>query len=360
MPGSGEAHTIARLMGRRQAVVIVVAVAALALAAVPIVLALAAPADLGGLAPRGEATKSGRAINELYWFVFGMCAVVFVLVESALVLFALRFRRRETTPMDAEGPQIHGNTRLEIIWTLIPAVLLAVIAIVVVIRVPVVHASGEADDPDELAIRVEGHQFYWRYVYPGGEIAIDTLVLPVGRPVTLELTSFDVNHSWWVPELTGKQDAIAGQQNLLRFEPETEGTYTGACAEFCGILHAVMPTTVEVVSQAEFERRVQALSGQDAAGDAQLALGQASWEGACAKCHGLEGEGDVGPPIARNPTLVDEEQLTEILTGGQNTPDIQGYMPPVGRGWPEFQVQALIEYVRSNEALVAEGQGDNR
>ena len=343
-------------MRRRQAVVVVVAVAAIALAALPILLALVAPADLGGLAPRGEATQSGRAINELYWLVFGICAVVFVLVESALVLFALRFRRRATTPEDAEGPQIHGNTRLEIIWTLVPAAILAAIAVIVVVRAPVVHASGEADDPDQVVVRVEGHQFYWRYVYPGGQIALDTLVLPVGRPVTLELTSYDVNHSWWVPELTGKKDAIAGQQTVLRFEPETEGTYTGACAEFCGILHAVMPTTVEVVPQAEFERRVQALSGQDAAGDAQLALGRASWESACAKCHGLEGEGDVGPPIARNPTLVDREQLTDILTGGQNTPDIEGYMPPVGRGWPDFQVRALIEYIRSSEALAAADQ----
>lgn len=343
-------------MGRRTAAVIVAAIAALALAAAPILLALASPGGLGGLGPPDPRTASGEAISELYWFVFGICAVVFVLVETALVLFILRFRRRPTTSAEAEGPQIHGNTRLEIIWTIIPAVILAAIAVVVMVRTPVVQASGEAGAADELVVQVEGHQFYWRYVYPEGQIALDTLVLPVGRPVALEITSFDVNHSWWVPELTGKQDAIAGEQHTLRFRPESEGSYEGVCAEFCGIFHAVMPTTVEVVSAAAFEQRLQELAGQDTAGEAQLALGRSSWENACANCHGAEGQGDVGPPIARSPILVDRQRLTDILVNGQDTPGLPGRMPPVGRGWPDFQVEALIEYVRSREDLAAPGQ----
>lgn len=347
-------------MGRRTVVVIVAALAALGLAAVPILLALAAPADLGGLAPAGDGSPSGEAINELYWFVFGICAVVFVLVEATLVLFVLRFRRRPETAAETEGPQIHGNTRLEIIWTIIPAVILVVIAVVVLVRSPAVEATG-GDRSDELVVRVEGHQFYWRYVYPDGEIALDTLVLPVGRPVRLELTSYDVNHSWWVPDLTGKRDAIAGQVNELRLTPRREGSFEGGCAELCGILHAVMPTTVEVVSEAEFGDRLEALGGQDQSGDSQLALGEATWETSCAKCHGPEGAGDIGPPIARLGTLVNEEALRELVTEGLNNPDVEGYMPPVGRGWPDFQLQALIEYVRSNEALAPpEGGGGAR
>lgn len=336
---------------------IVAAVAVLALAAVPILLALAAPGGLGGFAPTGEDTPSGEAINELYWFVFGICAVVFVFVEATLVLFILRFRRRPEVAAEIEGPQIHGNTRLEIIWTIIPAVILVVIAIVVLVRSPAVEATG-GDRSNELVVRVEGHQFYWRYVYPNGEIALDTLALPVGRPVVLDLTSYDVNHSWWVPGLTGKRDAIAGQVNELRFTPRREGAFEGGCAEFCGILHAVMPTTVEVVSEGEFADRLGALGGQDGSGDSQLALGRASWESACAKCHGLDGAGDIGPPIARLGTLVDQQALTELLNQGLDNPDVEGYMPPVGRGWPDFQVQALIEYVRSNEQLAPpEGGG---
>jgi cytochrome c oxidase subunit II len=334
----------------RTIVVIVAAVTAIALAALPIVLALAAPAGLGGLAPDGEASPSGEAINQLYWFVFGICAVVFIAVETALVLFVLRFRRRPAAAREAEGPQIHGNTRLEVIWTIIPAVILVVIAVVVLVRIPAVHAT-EGDRSNELVVRVEGHQFYWQYVYPEGQISLDTLVLPVDRPVKLELVSYDVNHSWWVYELTGKEDAIPGQTNELRFRPTVEGTYEGDCAEFCGVLHAVMPTTVEVVSQEEYAGRLERLSGQDQAGDARLALGRESWERACAKCHGPAGEGDIGPPVARNGTLVDAEALRRLLEEGQDTPGLEGYMPPVGRGWPAFQVEALIEYIRSNQDL---------
>jgi cytochrome c oxidase subunit 2 len=333
-------------MGRRKLAVIAAALAALALGAVPV--AMGQSPGNGGISPPDPATPNAEAISQLYWFVFAICAVVFVAVEAALVLFIIRFRRRGSTPPEAEGPQIHGNTRIEIIWTIIPAVILVGIAAVVLARTEAVQGAGSAD---ELVVRVEGHQFYWQYVYPDGQIAIDTLVLPVGRSVKLELVSPDVNHSWWVPELTGKRDAIPGRTNVLRFEPNEEGVYEGRCAELCGILHTVMPTTVEVVAQAEYRSRLQLLTGQDQPGATQLALGRETWDRVCAKCHGLAGEGDIGPAIAKNGTLVNRQALTELLENGLDTPDVEYSMPPVGRGWPEFQVQALIAYIRSNERL---------
>jgi cytochrome c oxidase subunit II len=343
-------------MGRNPAVL--AALAVLALGAVPV--ALGQSPDNGGIGPPDSATPSGEAISQLYWFVFAICAVVFVLVESALVLFIIRFRRRRSTPEDAEGPQIHGNTRIEIIWTIIPAVILVGIAVVVLARSSAVEATSAARE-DELVVEVQGHQFYWQYVYPDGQIALDTLVLPVDRPVKLELVSYDVNHSWWVPELTGKRDAIVGRTNVLRFTPEREGVFEGRCAELCGVFHTVMPTTVEVVSASEYESRLRLLSGQDQPGAAQLALGRETWDRVCAKCHGLAGEGDLGPPVAESGTLVDPEALTELLDEGQDTPDAESYMPPVGRGWPGFQVEALIAYIQSNPALAPpqqEQEGD--
>jgi cytochrome c oxidase subunit II len=343
-------------MGRKPAVL--AALAVLALGAVPV--ALGQSPDNGGIGPPDSATPSGEAISQLYWFVFAICAVVFVLVESALVLFIIRFRRRRSTPEDAEGPQIHGNTRIEIIWTIIPAVILVGIALVVLARSSAVEATSAARE-GELVVEVQGHQFYWQYVYPDGQIALDTLVLPVDRPVKLELVSYDVNHSWWVPELTGKRDAIVGRTNVLRFTPEREGVFEGRCAELCGVFHTVMPTTVEVVSASEYESRLRLLSGQDQPGAAQLALGRETWDRVCAKCHGLAGEGDLGPPVAESGTLVDPEALTELLDEGQDTPDAESYMPPVGRGWPEFQVEALVAYIQSNPALAPpqpEQEGD--
>jgi cytochrome c oxidase subunit 2 len=305
--------------------------------------ALAAP---GGLGPPAPKTPSGEAISQLYWIVFAICAVVFVLVESALILFIVRFRRRRGTPDDAEGPQIHGNTRLEIIWTAIPAIILAGIAIFTFTRIPAVQARGvEKDNP--LVVRVDAHQFYWEYVYPNGAMSFDTLYLPVGRPVELRLNASDVIHSWWVPQLTGKLDAIPGRENTLRFVPDSTGSFEGKCAELCGIQHTIMLTQVEVLEAAQYEQTVSQLARQSAE-----ALGKQEWDSVCAKCHGLAGGGDVGPPIAGNATLTNFDSLALLLrVEGQDTPQFDSYMPTVGRGWSDGQINALIAYIKSSKTL---------
>jgi cytochrome c oxidase subunit 2 len=304
----------------------------------------AASAAPGGLGPPTPQTDGGEAISDLYWVVFTVCAVVFVAVESALILFVIRFRRRRGMPEDAEGPQIHGNTRLEIIWTIIPALILVAIALFTFARIPAVQAKGS----DEVRIRVEAHQFYWQYVYPNGAISLDELRLPVGRTVALEITTHDVNHSWWVPPLTGKLDAIAGQTNVLHFKPKRTGTWEGQCAEFCGIQHAVMYTRVIVVGQEEFDGWLE-----QQARISNVELGHREWEAVCAKCHGFEGQGDIGPGIAGNGTLTNRQGLIQLLSKGQNTNQFESYMPPVGLGWSGKQYDALIAYIKATPKLSA-------
>jgi cytochrome c oxidase subunit II len=302
----------------------------------------AAAAAPGGLGPPDPETDSGEAISDLYWAVVAVCAVVFVAVESALVLFVIRFRRRRGTPEDAEGPQIHGNTRIEIIWTIIPSLILVAIAVFTFTRIPSVEAKGS----DEVRIRVEAHQFYWQYVYPNGAISLDELRVPVGRTVALELITHDVNHSWWVPALTGKLDAIAGRTNVLHFKPKRTGTWEGQCAEFCGIQHAVMYTSVTVMEQAAYDSWVEQ--------QAQIPdenLGREEWEAVCAKCHGFEGEGDIGPAIAGNGTLTNRRGLIRLLSTGQNTDQFESYMPAVGLGWTGRQYDALIAYIKATPKL---------
>jgi cytochrome c oxidase subunit 2 len=302
----------------------------------------AAAAAPGGLGPPDPETDSGEAISDLYWAVVAVCAVVFVAVESALVLFVIRFRRRRGTPEDAEGPQIHGNTRIEIIWTIIPSLILVAIAVFTFTRIPSVEAKGS----DEVRIRVEAHQFYWQYVYPNGAISLDELRVPVGRTVALELMTHDVNHSWWVPALTGKLDAIAGRTNVLHFKPKRTGTWEGQCAEFCGIQHAVMYTSVTVMEQAAYDSWVEQ--------QAQIPdkdLGREEWDAVCAKCHGFEGEGDIGPAIAGNGTLTNRQGLIRLLSTGQNTDQFESYMPAVGLGWTGRQYDALIAYIKATPKL---------
>ena len=305
--------------------------------------AVAAP---GGLGPPDPETDSGEAISDLYWAVVAVCAVVFVAVESALVLFVIRFRRRRGTPEEAEGPQIHGNTRIEIIWTIIPSLILVAIAVFTFSRIPSVEAKGS----DEVRIRVEAHQFYWQYVYPNGAISLDELRVPVGRTVALELITHDVNHSWWVPALTGKLDAIAGRTNVLHFKPKRTGTWEGQCAEFCGIQHAVMYTRVKVVEEAAFNAWLQ-----EQARISETDLGRQEWEAVCAKCHGFEGEGDIGPAIAGNGTLTNRQGLIRLLSTGQNTDQFESYMPAVGLGWTGKQYDALIAYIKATPKLQEAG-----
>ncbi len=316
------------------------------LAAAVLVLLLVFGLPPGGALP-DPATPSGGAINDVYWAVFVLAAVVFVIVEGALLLFIFRFRRRPETPDDVEGPQIHGNTRVEIAWTLVPVLLLVVITAFVLVRLPTVHASP-GDDGSE-GIRVTAHQFYWQYEYPNGALSFDVLYVPVDRHASLRLESADVVHSWWVPELTGKLDAVPGRTNVLNFEPTRTGTFeNGKCGEFCGIQHARMLTRVEVLPQEEYDRWL-AENAPDRADEE--ALGEAQWLAACAKCHGTEGEGDIGPPVAGNGSLREVEALRLLLSRGQDLAGNPGYMPPVGRGWSDRQIEALVAYVEATPVL---------
>jgi cytochrome c oxidase subunit 2 len=301
--------------------------------------------------PPDAVTPSGETINDVYWVVMAAAALVFFLIEGALLLFVFRFRRRPETPEEAEGPQIHGNTRLEVIWTLIPAVALAAIGIFVLLKTPAVEAGAQERD---LRVSVEGHQFYWQYEYENGVVALDRLRLPVDTPITLELQTLDVEHSWWTPDLTGKRDLIPGRTNRLRFTPERTGSFDGACAELCGVQHALMDTEVEVLEQDEFDAWL-AEQERAQAGEA-TELGQATFEAVCGKCHGLAGEGDVGPKIAGSSQLSNPDSMRTLLREGQNTDTFPSYMPPnLAAGWPDRQFEALIAYFRATRNLQGGG-----
>ena len=324
---------------------------ALALPVAGVVAALFLP----GIAPPRTVTDSGRTIHEVYWVVFAIAALVFILVEATLLAFVIRFRRRRNTPDGIEGPQIHGNTRIEVIWTLLPAAALLGIAIYAFARVPAVEATPPATAEDTLEIEVTARQFYWQYEYPNGAISYDALYVPVDRHVTLLLRSTDVAHSWWVPDLSGKRDAIPGRTNRINFRATETGIFEhGVCGEFCGTQHARMTTEATVLTQDEFDQWL-ADNEPPLADDATVALGGTQWAAACAKCHGLAGEGGYGPPLAGNSTLVNEDALRQIVYEGQDLEGNPGYMPPVGRGWTDAQIRALIAYVESSPDLAPGG-----
>jgi len=304
--------------------------------------ASAALAGNGGFAPVSPESPNADGISQSWWFVTVFVFGIFLLVEVLLVLFVVRYRRRNR-PREADGAQIHGANRLELAWTIGPVVILFAIAAFVFAKLPGIQDVPAATGRDEnLVIEVTGTQFTWSYRYPNGVVAIDRMRAPEGRTVELKVTApdWDVVHSWWIPALGGKIDAIPGRINTTWFEAKRAGVFLGQCAELCGIYHAKMLASVEVLPAEEFDAWLSERETQQAA--VTSPLGEELWEGTCAKCHGLDGEGGYGPPIAGSELLKDPEAVEKLLREGR------GDMPPVGRDWDDDEMKALTDYLEQN------------
>jgi cytochrome c oxidase subunit 2 len=297
---------------------------------------------LAQFAPVPPESPNADGIRDSYLFITIFTFSIFLLVEGLLVAFIWKYRRQKRTRYE-DGAQVHGATRLELAWTAFPVVVLFLIGAFVFIELP-----GIKDVPDaaageqQLEIEVTGRQFYWQYEYPNGVVAIDHMRAPAGVPVLLEVTSpdTDVIHSWWIPALGGKIDAIPGRTNETWFQAQREGKFTGQCAELCGLEHAQMLATVEVLSASAFDDWLD--EQQRAQSTASVELGMEEWDGVCAKCHGLEGQGGIGPPIAGAPTLTNEVALKALVENGR------GEMPAVGSGWTNEQVASLAAYLKED------------
>ena len=312
------------------------------LAASALAYAAGAFAGDGGLTPAGPHSPNAARAEDIYYLIAAFAGLVFLLVAAPLILFVVRFRSRGRA-REVEGPQIRGNTKLELAWTALPVVILVIVAGFVFYKLPGITDLAEAGD-DVLRVKVEGRQFYWQYEYPNGVIGIDRLRAPLGRVVELEITAplEDVNHSFWVAPLGGKFDSIPGQTTVTSFRADKVGVYEGQCGEFCGVRHAQMLAAIEVVPRAEFERWLDEQARAQEAGDSDL--GEITYEGACAKCHGFEAEGLIGPTLAGNSLLNDREGLETIVRNGR------GAMPAIGEEWEERQMDALFAYVQEEFA----------
>jgi len=219
-----------------------------------------------------------------------LAAVVFVLVEGALLFAIWKFRARPGAP---EPTQTHGNTTLEIVWTMVPAVILALIAVP---TVRTIFRTATKPGPEALQIEVIGHQWWWEFRYPDlGIVTANELHVPTGRTVNLEMTTADVLHSFWLPQFAGKRDVFPNRHNNLWFKAEVEGNYPGQCAEFCGIQHGRM--AYRIVAQApeafdawaaNFNTPGPDYSDTTKSPDATLRRGQQLFtEKGCVGCHSL-------------------------------------------------------------------------
>lgn len=306
-----------------------------ALLAVPLALVTTgtALAGNGGVAPVAPASPNASAIRDIYWLILGITGVIFVLVEAALILFVVKYRRGRRS-REAEGAQVHGHTRTEVVWTVIPVLIVFAIIAFVFVKLPDVQDVPKASAANSLSVKVEGHQYYWLYRYPGGQISIDRMVVPTSTVVTLTVEAADVIHGWWIPALGGQIDAIPGRTNHTWFEtPSQPGIYKGQCTQLCGFAHAHMLAEVNVV------RPPQYLAFLAAHAPGSRAVAAEAYVGVCAKCHGMQGQGtDEAPPIAGG--TFDEVTKELIRNGGKE-------MPAVGATWSEAQIDATIRYLNS-------------
>lgn len=253
--------------------------------------------DQNSLEPKGA---DARKILNLFTPFFWIAVVIGIGVVSATIYAALRFREK---PGEERNPkQVHGNSVLEIGWTIVPAVILVIMA------VPTVATIFDlAEKPDgALEINVTAKQWWWEFEYVAeGVVTANELHIPVGRPVALNITSptNGVIHSFWVPSLNGKKDAVPGRESFLKLQADEAGTYLGQCAEYCGLSHADMRLRVIAQEEADFRQWVddqqQPLSAEAGAFVAETL--NTKW--GCTQCHafnGVEGaDARIGPNLTR-------------------------------------------------------------
>jgi cytochrome c oxidase subunit II len=293
-----------------------------------------AAATNGGLTPVEPASPNATHIQHAYYLILGFTAGIFLLVETLLVVFVVKYRSRGR-PRAVEGAQVHGHTRLELIWTAFPVVILAIIAAFVFYELPNIDSAPAAANP--IHITVEGHQYYWQFDYPDGARSIGTMHVPSGAVVDLRVVSPDVIHSWWIPALGGKIQAIPGRTNHTWFQATRQGSFDGQCAELCGVFHASMLATVQSESQQAYDHYLATWNET---------IGKQVWNGVCATCHGNLGQGGYGPAIANNTLLKQPAGLNVIIRQGFT--GATGSMPPVGATWNRQEIAALDAYVRKH------------
>ena len=312
------------------------------------------------LLPRGDYAKIA---DDLLDTTVRWALLVFVLVEGVLLYAIFRFRGK---PGDPEPHQTHGNTIVEVVWTVIPALILAAIA------VPTVRAIFQTNaipGKDALTIEVVGHQWWWEFRYPEYNMATaNELHVPMGRMVSLRMGSNDVIHSFWVPQFASKRDVFPNRETRMWFTAQAEGNYPGQCGEFCGIQHGRMAHRIVAQKPEDFQAWVthmQTLAAKPPAQAAAPAQGaQAEGEKlftakGCIACHSLVAvnapKGMVGPNLANvgartyiaAGTLKNtDENLARWIRDPQGIK--KGVLMP-NLGVTEAEAQALVAYLRAHK-----------
>ena len=302
-----------------------------------------------------SASEEMDRIEFTFWFTTVICIAVFAIVVAVIVYSVLKFRAHPDD--ESDGPPIHGHTALEIWWTAIPAVLVTAISVVSAI----VLAKNDDAGPNPLRIAVTAQQFAWSFEYPGDDpVRSGSLVLPVRESVKLTLRSLDVIHSFWIPEMGQKSDAVPGVETTLVLTPTRVGSYSLMCTELCGLGHATMRAQVQVVEREDYDAFLarETRGGAKDANDGEAVFASAG----CGGCHAFEPAGtdaEVGPALDEVAARAEAEGQAPDDFVRQSIVDpnavvAEGYQPDVMPKTYEStlsdeQLDALVQYLGGNE-----------
>ena len=306
------------------------------------------------------ASSHAQEIDDVYIFITALCVISFVILMGAQFYFMVKYKKpkaghRKTSPLTHSG-------KLEFWWSFIPAILLLVL-----------FGWGEtlymkmmAPPDDAISIRVTGQKWFWTVEYPdtAGAVLTDELIVPVGVPVRLTLTSNDVIHSFFIPVFRLKKDAVPGRYTNMWFEATKPGVYPIFCAEYCGDQHSSMIGKVHVVPREEYQEKLDEAARlvQDE-GESMVDFGKRVWDrGGCASCHSLDGTTKTGPSLKgkyrTNETLadgstiaVDDNYIRESILE-PNAKVVQGFtpqMPSFAGRFDDKAIAGLIEFIKSNK-----------
>ena len=220
--------------------------------------------------------------KNLFLFTFWIAVIVFIVVEGAILFVTFRYRRRN----DELPVQTHGNLKLEITWTIIPAIIIVIIAIPTVIGIW--QTQVMPDEEDSLVINAVGHQWWFEFNYPSEEVVTaNELHLPEDTNVIVKIESQDVLHSFWIPKIAGKVDMVPNHENQLWIKADNPGLYYGQCAEFCGVAHAMMRFRVIVHTNEDYQNWLEYMRTppQDLVSGSDEDEGRKLFVGNCSMCH---------------------------------------------------------------------------
>ena len=300
-----------------------------------------------------SASKEAGRIDFEIWFVIVICIVIFAVVAAVMLYSIVRFR---AAPDDeSDGPPIHGHTGLEIVWTLIPTLLVTAIGITSAI----VLSRDDALAKNALRVDVVAQQFTWTFKYPSG-LTSATLALPKGRETQLRFQSRDVIHAFFVPEFRENMDIVPGLTTTINVTPNRVGTYPVICNELCGLGHATMRSTATVMEPVAFDKWLKGQSQAEASPNPATSGAAVFKNNGCAACHTLAAagaSGTVGPDLDKLAAEAKQagQPLQAFVSTSITDPNAYvqpGYpknvMPQTFKALPKQQLDALVSYLISS------------